>query len=482
VLIGEDEPEVRNYLSMALSCHGYDVAVADDGREVVNVVRSSNGTISALLLDILMPRMNGIEAIREIRKTHSDLPIIMISGVTEPATIIEAMKSGATDYLTKPITHGQLCQTLKSVLNSSWGSEVAEPPDGTFDNPVDLKNVGWSCESESLVRQIGAADVPVLILGETGSGKEVFARRLHGHSRRAQKPFLKLNCAALPAELVESELFGYDRGAFTGAFQKKAGMFELADGGTLLLDEIGDMDVRLQAKLLQVLQDQTFQHLGGKETVTVNVRVLAATHRDLEQAVADGAFREDLYYRLNVIAIRVPPLRERLSEIIPLAEHFLAKHSLPDAPRPALTPALKRALTEFTWPGNVRQLENLMRRHLVLRDSEMIIADMKRQTAHSATRLSAPAAVGAPPAPVPANTVLQQVNDAKEAAETGAIMAALNTTHWNRKHAARLLGIDYKALLYRMKKLSIDGDTPSGANAERRKSVSADSRDIEIAV
>lgn len=478
ILIGEDEPEVRNYLSMALSCHGFDVAVADDGGEVVNYLRASNGAVSALLLDVLMPRMNGIEAIREIRKQHNSLPIIMISGVTKPETIIEAMKCGATDYLTKPITHDQLCGALKSALNASWNSDAVDVSDTGFGDAGGSTVVGWSQESEAFVRQVGAADVPVLIQGETGSGKEVLARRLHSHSSRAQKPFLKLNCAALPSELVESELFGYDRGAFTGAFQKKAGMFELADGGTLLLDEIGDMDAKLQAKLLQVLQDQTFQHLGGKETVSVNVRVLAATHRNLEKAIVAGDFREDLYYRLNVITMRVPPLRERRSEIVPLAEHFLAKHASPDIPeRPPLTPALKRALTDFAWPGNIRQLENVMRRHLVLRDAESLVADLHRMTAQAAAaQFTGPGASLPAGKPTIGDSVLQQVNDAKEVAESQAILGALDATRWNRKQAARLLGVDYKALLYRMKKLSIEGglreshvaDTSSGTAAAAR--------------
>ena len=192
-------------------------------------------------------------------------------------------------------------------------------------------------EIQALVAQIGWSEAPVLIQGETGTGKEVIARELHAQSPRANKPFLKLNCAALPSELVESELFGYERGAFTGAFQKKAGMFELADGGTILLDEIGDMDVRLQAKLLQVLQDQEFQRIGGKETIKVDVRVMAATHRDLEKAIADRSFREDLYYRLNVIKCVLPPLRERREDIVPLAEFLMKRHAVPGVPMPAIT-------------------------------------------------------------------------------------------------------------------------------------------------
>src|SRR5438270_3877685 len=213
----------------------------------------------------------------------------------------------------------------------------------------------------ALVSQIGQSEALVLIQGETGSGKEVIARELHAQSQRANKPFLKLNCAALPSELVESELFGYERGAFTGAFQKKAGMFELANGGTILLDEIGDMDVRLQAKLLQVLQDHEFQRIGGKETIKVDVRIMAATHRDLERAIIDRTFREDLYYRLNVINIQLPPLRDRREDIVPMAEYLLKKHSVPGKPV-SLTAELKQAMMSYRWTGNVRELENTIRK------------------------------------------------------------------------------------------------------------------------
>ena len=318
---------------------------------------------------------------------------------------------------------------------------------------------------DPLLKQIGSSEVPVLIQGETGVGKEVVARQLCAQSPRANKVFLKLNCAALPSELVESELFGYERGAFTGAFQKKPGMFEMADGGTILLDEIGDMDFRLQAKLLQVLQDQEFQRLGGKETIHVDVRVIAATHCDLEKAIMDGRFREDLYYRLNVVTIRIPPLRERQDEIVPLAEFLLKKHAQPGTAPLPITPALHQALVAHAWPGNIRELENVMRKYLVVRDAETMIEDLRsrnqRRLAPSAppnqmktAAAGASAGVSYDEASTP--PILARVNRAKEQAETDAILAALNSTRWNRKQAAQLLNIDYKALLYKMKKLSIE--------------------------
>jgi len=264
---------------------------------------------------------------------------------------------------------------------------------------------------------------------------------------------------------VESELFGYERGAFTGAFQKKPGMFEMADGGTILLDEIGDMDFKLQAKLLQVLQDQEFQRLGGKETIRVDVRVIAATHCDLDQAIADGRFREDLYYRLNVVTIRVPPLRERQDEVVPLAEFLLRKHARPGTAPLPITPALHQALITHHWPGNIRELENVMRKYLVVRDAETIIGDLRERILRKASPALAPqaakvraagAAAGADYDEPVSTPILKQVNRAKEQAETDAIMAALHSTRWNRKQAAQILNIDYKALLYKMKKLSIE--------------------------
>jgi len=318
-------------------------------------------------------------------------------------------------------------------------------------------------EIRSTLRQISWSDAPVLIQGETGVGKEVMAREVHAHSRRADKPFLKLNCAALPSELVESELFGYERGAFTGAFQRKPGMFELADGGTLLLDEIGDMDFKLQAKLLQILQDHTTQRLGGKETIKVDVRIIAATHCDLEQAILDRRFREDLYYRLNVISLSLPSLRECPEDIVPLAEFLLRKHTPADAAPPAMTPDLRQALLTHDWPGNVRELENTMRRVTIFRNPDMVARDItgrsrRRAVSPQATlSLVSPAALPlARAAEICPTPILEQVTKAKEQAEADAILTALNATHWNRKQAAAALKIDYKAFLYKMKKLAID--------------------------
>jgi two-component system response regulator AtoC len=329
---------------------------------------------------------------------------------------------------------------------------------------------------QSVLPQIGWSEVPILIQGETGVGKEVLAREVRLHSPRANKPFLKLNCAALPSELVESELFGYERGAFTGAFQKKPGMFELANEGTIMLDEIGDMDYKLQAKLLQVLQDQEFQRLGGKETVHVDVRVIAATHCDLEKAIEEGRFRADLYYRLNVINVFIPPLRNRVEDIIAITEFLIRKHSAPGAAVPSLASALKEAIMSYSWPGNIRELENLVRKLIILRNPEALTRDLQAKTvcrkpaAFAAQAAAQPAQrlpVHATPASnieaAPSISILERVTKAKEQAETEAILEVLNATRWNRKEAAARLNMDYKALLYKMKKLSIEGKIASVA-------------------
>jgi two-component system response regulator AtoC len=329
------------------------------------------------------------------------------------------------------------------------------------ETPAQLADHGSSYlrQMDPLLRQISASDVPVLLQGETGVGKEVVARRIHAYSRRAHKPLVKVNCAALPSELVESELFGCERGAFTGAYADRPGRFELAQGGTILLDEIGDMDVRLQAKLLQVLQDSEFHRLGSREIVRLDLRVMAATHQDLRKAIQEGRFREDLYYRLNVINIKIPPIRERKDEIPGLVKSLLAKHASPDTPPPPITPALERALLQYDWPGNVRELENTIRRYIVLRDPNFMIQELEalHKTASAPGRQEEDPPMAAP---VQRGSVLRRVEQMKQEAERSALLEVLETTRWNRKRAAALLQIDYKVFLYKMKKLGLNS-TPS---------------------
>jgi len=528
ILVAEDEPEVRNYLGLALSCEGYRVEFAQNGQEVMQFLANNSLSVSLLLLDLIMPIKNGFETLQEVRRGWPELPVITLSGSCTPANVATVLKGGAIDFLSKPVGHDDLLRAIRAVLPPARSqvvvfsrTETLEGSIRTADVPV-LSGSAWSQKAEGLLRQVGASDVPVLMRGETGVGKEVFARKLHDQSKRAGRPFLKLNCAALPSELIESELFGYERGAFTGAFKNTPGKFEMANSGTILLDEIGDMDFKLQAKLLQVLQDREFLRLGAKDPSRVDVRVMTATHCDLERDIEEKRFREDLYYRLNIIEIHVPPLRERRDEILSLAEFFLRKYAPTDAPE--ISPALGRVLLEHDWPGNVRELENVMRKYLVFRSAEIVISQLQHRSRRSvsATGCSAfvtagvkdamlpvvasevtpildalepapgsydPSAkllsmagstmelrvkavefkpestVGAPVQPPPVNpSILAKVDHARREAETQAIVSALNATLWNRKQAAALLNIDYKALLYKMKKLGI-GEKWVGASA-----------------
>ncbi|HEY7302932.1 MAG TPA: sigma-54 dependent transcriptional regulator [Bryobacteraceae bacterium] len=507
ILIAEDEPEVRDYLGVALNCEGYDVEFAQNGEEVVSLLERDGARVSLLLLDLIMPHKDGFETLREVRQTWPALPVITLSGSCTPANVATVLKAGALDFLSKPIGHDDLLRVIEGVLKTPNGNKKT-PTEGK-DTACVLSAGTWSQRVNALLERVGGSDVPVLLRGETGVGKEVLARRLHEQSKRASRPFLKLNCAALPSELVESELFGYERGAFTGALKNTPGKFEMANGGTILLDEIGDMDFKLQAKLLQVLQDKEFLRLGAKDTCRVDVRVMAATHCNLEEAIEAGRFREDLYYRLNIVEVHVPPLRERKDEILTLSEFFLQKYAPNETPE--ISSPLQQALIEHDWPGNVRELENVIRKFLVFRSVEMIAADLKQKARPSAGKIfrsaaplpdsangssprsltpadpddaplapdhpayASPAAAhqpsnGVSEEPAVQTSVLAQVDLARKRAEVDVILSALHSTLWNRKQAAKLLNIDYKALLYKMKKLGIGEKMPNGAPAVSRNS------------
>jgi len=497
ILVVEDEPEVRDYLGLALKQQGYTTDFADDGDEAISALKRPGSDFGLMLLDIIMPRKDGLETLTEVRQFRPNLPIVMLSGSCSTQHVIQAMKSGADDFLQKPISFDDLGGAIEKVLklkSETLYRETRIPPSVRMDEPLASN---WTLKIEKLLSAVADSTFPVLLRGETGVGKEVLARQLHARSPRRDKPFLKVNCAALPSELVEAELFGYERGAFTGAFKSSEGRFKQADGGTIFLDEIGDMDVKLQAKLLQVLQDQEFLRIGSKESVKVNVRVMVATHRDLEEAIVQGRFREDLYYRLNVIDVHIPALRERQDEILGLAEHLLRKHANGKMRVPEMTPSFRQALLEYDWAGNIRELENVMRQLLVVQDCDMVQEELERRRLRrsglrsfsmppmqmaaatagggSADSMSGagfqsgdyPAQPASPPAysslgqqshdngTAPAPHTLDRVDEFKKNAEATVILSALKNTRWNRRQAAAMLKIDYKALLYKMKKLKI---------------------------
>ncbi|HTM33997.1 MAG TPA: sigma-54 dependent transcriptional regulator [Vicinamibacterales bacterium] len=409
----DDDPAFTGYLETLLRSRGYTIEVFHSGGALLESLRAGS-TPHVILLDVLMPDLDGLETLRAIRHAHPAARVIMLSGRQAPATIVEAVRLGAADYVLKPddpegVGEAALEAAIRNALErealsaelARLSAQMAEDPEGA--QPC------WSSGPAmqpvvAMVERISDSDVGVLLRGESGVGKEVIARELHRRSPRRTKPFVKVNCAALPSELLESELFGHERGAFTGAGATRVGKFEFAQQGTILLDEIGEMPAALQAKLLHVLQDREFTRLGSNRPVEVDVRVLAATNRDLEAMMRAGTFREDLYYRLQVIELRVPALRERREEIQPLVEFFLVKYAKLYR-RPAARPSsvLIEALMAYSWPGNIRELENMMKRFVVLQEEALILTELNRlrHAAQAAGQAAAPPPVAAPPVPAP---------------------------------------------------------------------------------
>ncbi len=477
MLLVEDQLEICNYVELALRFEGHDLVVARDAGDIGRAMRSLNGKLSLVLVDLALPGLDGLETVREIRRNSATVPIIAFSGGGTTAVSQEAARKAGAAFLPKPFTHEQLLGAIRDAMQAPLPQvedpETAEPASGLFCINERMRRI------RDALKQIAISDVPVVLRGESGVGKEVVAREIHLQSARRNKPFVKINCVALPSELLESELFGYERGAFTGALKNTPGKFEAADGGVILLDEIGDMDVKLQAKLLHVLQDNEFQRLGSRETVKVDVRVLAATHCNLEQAIAERRFREDLYYRLNVVTIRIPPLRERQDEILPLARYFIRRHAVPGVPPPYITPALERALIAHVWPGNIRELENVIRRYLVFPDPKVIAAELEEQaraiTVEQDGGPSEPVYVAAPDeAPVCADAgrapSLDEFRNAQRRQERQAIIDALNEAQWNRVRAAALLNIDYRKLLYKIRR---HGIAPTRATPQPKRRTAA---------
>jgi two-component system response regulator AtoC len=455
ILIVDDEPSVLEYLRTLLQADSYRVTACASGTEAL--MRMQQGLRPDLvLLDCFMPEVDGLNTLAKIKAAAPNTRAIMLSCSTDPQQIVEAMRLGARDFLFKPFRKAELDEAIRKSLHNNGEQTVEckeqEIPLEENNSFVFASKRMWEIRAQcSLVARV---DLPVLILGESGTGKEVLAQFIHKSSPRAHRSFLKVNCAAMPADLLESELFGYEQGAFTGATRSKPGKFEVCNHGTILLDEIGEMPPTLQAKLLQVLQDGSFSRLGSRTTVKVDVRVIAATNIDIRAAIAQKKFREDLYYRLNGFTMSLPPLRERKEEIPVLMRYFIRKLADKYAREPlSVSDQLLRACMNYSWPGNLRELENFVKRYLVLADEHMMIAEL---APHRGT--GAPVSFGAPgPVPVESNTGLKKlVRGLKDEAEMEAISIALGKTGWNRKQAAVELQISYKALLYKIRQYGIE--------------------------
>jgi DNA-binding NtrC family response regulator len=441
VLIIDDDESIRKVLGFMLEEAGYQVdkaASADEGARAIAQRRPD-----LVLSDIKMPRKDGMELLGEIKAADPSLPVVILTAFGSVENAVDAMKRGAADYLTKPISRDDLLRTVEKTLklhrleaeNAELRSTIQER--FRFESIVGLSPA--ITELFGVLKKIAPTDATVLISGESGTGKELIAKAIHFNSPRRGGRLVVLNCAAIPRDLLESELFGHVRGAFTGAIRNRPGKFELAHGGTIFLDEIGAMPVELQSKLLRVLQERELERVGDERTIEVDVRVIAATNRPLAARVAAGEFREDLYYRLNVVPVRVPPLRERAGDIPLLVDHFLRRF-VPDA-RVSLTPEAMGLLEHYPWPGNVRELENFCERIVLMRSGDTI--DAATVAARLAELAREAPATGAP--------TLHEV-------ERNAVVEALRASGWNRSRAARRLGVPRHILLYRMKKFDIRED------------------------
>jgi DNA-binding NtrC family response regulator len=454
----DDAESMRSYLASLLELRGFEVDTAEDGRRALALVEGGAAP-DVVILDVLLPGFDGLETLRRLRELAPAVPVVMLSVVGKAGTIVEAMRLGAADYLNKPFEEQELEATLQKVVEHGRLVRERERLCEELDEPVDA--AVWASSAmrrvRDLLEQVADTDVTVLVQGESGTGKEIVARTLHAVSSRRQAAFVKVNCAALPEDLLESELFGYEKGAFTGAHQRKPGKFEQAHRGSIFLDEIGEMSPALQAKLLQVLQDGSFHRLGGNQEIAVDVRVVCATNRRLDEMVRAGRFREDLFFRLNVVSVALPPLRERREEIPHLLDAFASRFAARyGRPRPAFGERLRKALAAYPFPGNVRELENMVKRAIVLESEDLLVDEMQRYSRGEGggSRLRRVIEeIEATAGQVPLREVGRR---AALEAEREAIDRVLQHTSWNRKRAARLLGVSYKTLLQKIRDCDLE--------------------------
>jgi two-component system response regulator AtoC len=459
VLVIDDDPGVRDYMEALVARQGYEVSAAADGEEALRNLDTSQPDL--ITLDVVLPGMDGLQTLEKLKQRLPDVPVVMLSGHGQARNIVEAMRRGASDFLRKPFEVEELELAFQKALEKRALKQEVERLRGRARSETDLMLLTGDNpkmrEIRDIIEQVADTDITVLIRGDSGTGKEVVARTLFQLSGRRDQPFVKVNCAALPSELLESELFGFEKGAFTGAHKRKLGKFEYANHGTIFLDEISEMHPSLQAKLLQVLQDGEFSRLGSESDVHVDTRIIAATNRNLEEAVEDGSFREDLYYRLNVVTVHLPPLRDRKDAIPLLVDQFLQTNNEQYRKNVTqLSPETVEIFNKYHWPGNVRELENLVRRMVVLGNEDAVIAEIKLTGSRQQEREEASDSLDM--GSLSADFSNEQGIDLKaisrraaQLAEKGVIEKVLQETRWNRKVAAGRLKISYKALLYKMK-------------------------------
>jgi len=463
VLVIDDDPGIREYLETLAARQGYGVYTAEDGESALAELDQVRPDL--ITLDAVLPGLDGLETLRRLKQRAPEIPVVMLSGHGQARTIVEAMRLGAADFLRKPFEVEELELAFDKALENRALEEEVRGLRGRVRSNVDGLLMGGDNpkmrEVQEIIEQVADTDITVLVRGESGTGKEVVARALFQLGNRRSRPFVKVNCAALPSELLESELFGFEKGAFTGAQKRKLGKFEYANQGTIFLDEISEMAPGLQAKLLQVLQDGEFSRLGGESDVRVDARIIAATNRNLEEAVRKGEFREDLYYRLNVVTIHIPPLRDRIDAVPLLVEHFLRMYNEQyNKSVEKLSAETMQVLMEYRWPGNVRELENMIKRMVVLGSEQTVLQEIAGREplqyvdgsgANGADDDLDLADLGADFSNGGELDLKAISKRASQIAEKKVIERVLGQTRWNRKEAAERLQISYKALLYKMK-------------------------------
>jgi two-component system response regulator PilR (NtrC family) len=447
ILVVDDEEVMRDVLHTLLGQAGYRVTVASDGPEGLVLARQQG--FDAAIVDVMLPDMGGIEVLDELRKIDPDLVVLMITAFASVETAIQAMKRGAFDYVTKPFKHEEVLHILRNGLNQRrLQDENRQLRTALRDQARFTEIVGKSPRMQQvfgLISQAAPSRSTILVVGESGTGKELVAKAIHANSPRAPLPFIVVNSGSLPPDLLESNLFGHVKGAFTGAVYAKKGLFELADKGTLFFDEIGNIPLETQAKLLRVMQEREFMRLGGVDVIKVDVRIVAATNIDLRRAVEEGRFREDLYYRLNVIAIQLPPLRQRKEDIPALVNHFVEKYALEnEKPVTGVTPEALQALFDYDWPGNVRELENVIERGVVLTTGTQIGRELIPDHVRTAPSFHVPQ-MSVPPEGI-------NLRDAVELFEMNLIEQALERTGGNKNRAAELLGLNRTTLVEKLRR------------------------------
>ena len=454
ILLVDDDPEMLWVFSKILKAEGYTVITADGGKKALAEIEEERPDL--VILDMVMPEMDGIQTLKKAKKIDKNLLVIMLTAHGSIESAVKAMKLGAYDYLTKPIDNERIKIVVKNALKTQLLTRKVTNLQEQLGEKFKFSNIiGNSSQMQKvyeLVKRVAPYDVTVLLQGKTGTGKELIARAIHWNSNRANGPFVPIDCAALPESLVESEIFGYEKGAFTGADRRKLGKTELAEGGTLFLDEVGNLIPAIQVKLLRALEERKIEHLGGKKPIEVNTRIIAATNVDLRESIKKGLFREGLYYRLNVFFILLPPLRERKGDVLLLAKHFLQEFTqkLNKGIKSFSSEAIK-ALLKYQWPGNVRELKNAVKSAVLLAGDTILLEHLFLSMQKMNDELGVNWSIKLQK-DVSLNKMSKRIT---HKVERRLIIQALKVTHWNKRKTARILDIDYKTLYNKMKKYSI---------------------------